>query len=74
MLTHKCAEWIIGPELAATILDGGLQARDIRNDVCTFAGGRCNDAMGRPDESKYMEPEYYLERRRATVANAQRLR
>lgn len=82
MLSRKCAEWIIGPELAATIMDGGLQGSDIWDDVCTFAGGWCNDtnvflawdAMGRPDESKYLEPEYDTERdperRRAIIANA----
>ena len=86
MLSRKCAEWIIGPELtpelAAVIVDGGLQGSDIWDDVCTFAGGWCNDtnvflawdAMGRPDESEYLEPEYDMERdperRRAIVANA----
>lgn len=82
MLSRKCAEWIIGPELAATIHNGGLQGSDIWDDVCTFAGGWCNDtnvflmwdAMGRPDESEYMDPEYDMERdperRRALVANA----
>lgn len=86
MLSRKCAEWIIGPEptpeLAATIMNGGLQGSDIWNDVCTFAGGWCNDtnvflmwdAMGRPDESEYMEPNYDMERdperRRAIVAKA----
>lgn len=82
MLSRKCAEWIIGPELAAAIVDGELQGSDIWNDVCTFAGGWCNDtnvflawdAMGRPDESKYLEPKYNMERdperRRAIVANA----
>ena len=86
MLSRKCAEWIIGPELtpelAATIVDGGLHGSDIRDDVCTFAGGWCNDtnvflawdAMGRPDESEYLEPKYVMERdperRRAIVANA----
>ena len=86
MLSRKCAEWIIGPELApelaATIVNGGLHGSDIWDDVCTFAGGWCNDtnvflmwdAMGRPDESEYMEPDYDMEwdpeRRRAIVANA----
>lgn len=86
MLSRKCAEWIIGPELtpelAATIVNGGLQGSDIWDDVCTFAGGWCNDtnvfltwdAMGRPDESEYLEPEYDMERdperRRTIVANA----
>nr|DAY06000.1 MAG TPA: hypothetical protein [Caudoviricetes sp.] len=82
MLSRKCAEWIIRPELAATIVDGELQGSDIWDDVCTFAGGWCNDtsvflmwdAMGRPDESEYVEPEYNLERdperRRAIIANA----
>ena len=86
MLSRKCAEWIIGPELtpelAATTLDGKLQGSDIWDDVCTFAGGWCNDtnvflmwdAMSRPDESKYMAPKYDMERdpdlRRAIVANA----
>lgn len=74
MLSHKCAEWIIGPELtpelAATIVNGRLQGSDIWSDVCTFAGGWCSDtsvflmwdAMGRPDESEYLEPEYRMER------------
>ena len=86
MLSRKYAERIIGPELtpelAATIVNGELQGSDIWDDVCTFTGGWCNDtnvflmwdAMGRPDESGYMEPEYDTgrdpERRRATVANA----
>ena len=82
MLSRKCAEWIIGPELAATIVGGELQGSDIWDDVCTFAGGWCNDtnvflmwdAMGRPDESEYLGPEYDTERdperRRAIVANA----
>lgn len=86
MLSRKCAEWIIGPELtpelAATIVDGGLQGSDIWDGVCTFAGGWCNDtnvflmwdAMGRPDESEYLGPEYGMERdperRRAIVASA----
>ena len=86
MLSRKYAEWIIGheltPELAATIVSGKLHGSDIWDDVCTFAGGWCNDtnvfltwdAMGRPDESEYMEPEYDMERdperRRAMVANA----
>ena len=82
MLPRKYAEWIIGPELAATIGNGELQGSDIWNDVCTFAGGWCNDtnvflawdAMGRPDESEYMDPNYDMERdpdrRRAIVANA----
>ena len=86
MLSRKCAEWIIGPELtpelAATIVDGRLQGSDIWDDVCTFAGGWCNDtnvflmwdAMGRPSEREYLEPEYDMERdpkrRRAIVANA----
>lgn len=86
MLSRKCAEWIIGPELtpelAATIVDGELQGSDIWYDVCAFAGGWCNDAnvflawdaMGRPDESEYMDPDYYSvrspERRRAMIANA----
>lgn len=86
MLSRKCAEWIIGPELtpelAATIVNGALQGSDIWDDVCTFVGGWCNDtyvflawdAMGRPDESEYMEPDYYMERdperRRVMIANA----
>ena len=43
MLSRKCAEWITGPELtpelAATIVDGGLQGSDVWDDVRTFAGG-----------------------------------
>lgn len=86
MLSRKYAEWIIGPELtpelAAAVVDGELQGSDIWDDVCTFAGGWCNDtnvflawdAMGRPDESEYMEPKYNRvrdpERRRTIVANA----
>lgn len=86
MLSRKCAEWIIGPkltpELATTIMDGKLQGSDIWNDVCTFTSGWCNDtnvflawdAMGRPNENEYIEPEYDMERnperRRAIVANA----
>ena len=82
MLSRKYAEWIMTPELAATILNGQLRGSDIWNDVCSFAGGWCNDArvflawdaMGRPDESEYMHPEYPSERdperRRAIVANA----
>lgn len=86
MLSRKCAEWIIGPELtpelAAVVVDGRLRGSDIWNDVCTFAGGWCNDdgvfitwdVMGRPDESEYMAPEYPSERdperRRALVASA----
>lgn len=86
MLSRKCAEWIIGPELtpelAAAIVNGKLQGSDIWDDVCTFAGGWCNDtnvflawdAMGRPEISEYMEPNYDMERdperRRAIVANA----
>lgn len=86
MLSRKCAEWIIGPELtpelAATIVNGKLEVIDIWDDVCTFAGGWCNDttvflawdAMGRPSEHEYMQPNYDMERdperRRAIVANA----
>ena len=86
MLSRKCAEWIIGPELtpelAATILSGNMNGSSIWNDVCTFAGGWCNDAcvflawdaMGRPEMSEYLEPEYLSEhnpeRRRAIIANA----
>ena len=86
MLSRKYAEWIIGheltPELAATIVGGGLLGSDIWDDVCTFAGGWCNDtnvflawdAMGRPDESEYIKPEYGMERdperRRAIIADA----
>lgn len=86
MLSRKYAEWIIGPQLttefAAQVINGELQGSDIWDDVCTFAGGWCNDAnvflawdaMGRPDESEYLEPDYYSvrspERRRAMIANA----
>lgn len=86
MLSRKYAEWIIGPQLttefAAQVINGEVQGEHIWYDVCTFAGGWCNDtnvfltwdAMGRPDESKYMEPDYHStrspERRRAIIANA----
>ena len=86
MLSRKYAEWIIGPQLttefAAQVINGEMLGGHIWYDVCTFAGGWCNDAnvflawdaMGRPDESEYMDPDYYSmrspERRRAMIANA----
>jgi hypothetical protein len=86
MLSRKYAEWIIGPELtpefAARVINGEVLGGHIWYDVCTFAGGWCNDAnvflawdaMGRPSEREYMDPDYYSvrspERRRAVIANA----
>lgn len=86
MLSRKYAEWIIGPQLttefAAQVINGEVLGGHIWYDVCAFAGGWCNDAnvflawdaMGRPDESEYMDPDYYSvrspERRRAMIANA----
>lgn len=86
MLSRKYAEWIIGPELtpefAARVINGEVLGGHIWYDVCTFAGGWCNDtnvflawdAMGRPSEREYLEPEYDMERdparRRAVIANA----
>lgn len=86
MLSRKYAECIIGPQLtaefAARVINGEVLGGHIWYDVCTFAGGWCNDAnvflawdaMGRPDESEYLDPDYYSvqspERRRAMIANA----
>ena len=83
---YKIAKALVFPDLsvefAADVINGNVLGVDIWDDVCTLVGGWCNDnmvflawdAMGRPDESEYMEPDYYLEhdpdRRRAIVANA----
>lgn len=75
-----CSELTV--EFAADVINGEVLGGHIWYDVCTFAGGWCNDAnvflawdaMGRPDESEYLDPDYYSvrspERRRAMVANA----
>lgn len=86
MLSRKYAERIIGPQLttefAAQVINGEVLGGHIWYNVCALAGGWCNDAnvflawdaMGRPDESEYLDPDYYSvrspERRRAMIANA----
>lgn len=83
---YKIAKALVCPELtvefAADVINGEVLGGHIWYDVCTLTGGWCNDAvvflawdaMGRPDESEYLEPEYDMERdparRRAMVANA----
>lgn len=83
---YKIAKSLVWPDLsvafAADVIDGNVQGADIWDDVCSLVGGWCNDtvvflawdAMGRPDESKYLPIDYDLERdperRRAIVANA----
>ena len=83
---YKIAKALIWPglsvEFAADVINGNVLGVDIWDDVCSLVRGWCNDtavflawdAMGRPDESEYMESDYELEhdpeRRRAIVANA----
>lgn len=87
MLSRKYAEWTIvlqlTPEVAAQGINSEMLGGHINFDVCAFAGDWCNndanvflvwDAMGRPDESEYLDPDYYSvrspERRRAMIADA----
>lgn len=75
-----CSELTV--EFAADVINGEVFGSTIWDDVCTLTGGWCNDAvvflawdaMGRPDEWEYLDPDYDSERdpacRRAMVANA----
>ena len=70
------------PEFAADVINGNVFGSTIWDGVCTLTGGWCNDAnvfvawdaMDRPDEWEYLEPDYDSERdpdrRRSMVANA----
>lgn len=83
---YKVAKALVWPELtvefAAVVVNGWVNGSTIWNETCTLTGGWCNDtavflawdAMGRPDEWDYLDPDYDLERdpdrRRSMVANA----
>lgn len=83
---YKVAKALVYPELtiefAAEVINGEVFGSTIWDDVCTLTGGWGSDAvvflawdaMGRPDEWEYLDPDYDLERdparRRNMVANA----
>lgn len=83
---YKLAKALVWPELtvefAADVINGNVYGSEIWDETCTLTGGWCNDtnvflawdAMNRPDEAGYLDPDYDLERdpehRRAMVANA----